>query len=337
MTDKKAEYLEEVRAVMMLVELDVLEGDVNITDDSPHTQPVQDGFYVGIDARDRYHLIAQIEGEESSISRRLTAGIGLKNQTFQVDGEFMETVDIIAEKRWKVMMELFASEILFEMKNGKITIDAIKRIVDEHRALWAPPREPLSTMAQKGLIAEMVVIMKLGDAHTPNHIVSCWRGPDGGIHDVASEEWAVEVKSFGDEPPRVRINHIAQLDYNIGKRLTLVGLHLLADSDGKTLPMFIDDLLKWSDLHGCRSRVEELLVSMKYDADRRNEYYSSWTTGRFVICPIQEKSPVFPAELGKFIPSPVSEISYLLSLNDLDHLPDTLVGTWNDIVHPNPW
>lgn len=332
MNDKKGEYLEEVRAVMTLVELDVLEGTVNITDDSPHIQRVHDGFYVGIDARERYHLIAQIEGEEVSLSRRLTAGIALRNQSFKVDGQYMNAVDIIAEKRWKVMMELFAAEILFEMRNGKISIDAIKRLVDEHRALWASPREPLSTMAQKGLIAEMLTIMKLGDAHTPNHIVSCWRGPDGGIHDVASEEWAVEVKSFGDEPPRVRINHIAQLDHNIGKRLTLVAVHLFSDSDGKTLPMFIDDLMEWADAYGCRSRVEELLVSMKYDGDRRNEYYSTWTAGRFVICPIKENSPVFPAELGKFIPSSVTEISYLLSLNDLDQVQETLAKTWDDMT-----
>jgi hypothetical protein len=337
MNDKKSEYLDEVRAVLKLVELDILEGNVNITDDSPHTHVVRNGFLVGIDARERYHLIVQVEESDLNIRRRLTAGIGLRNQTFKVGNTFMKTVDITAEKRWKFAMELFASEVMLEMQDGKISIEIVKRIVDEHRALWAPPREPLSVIAQRGLIGEIEVVKKLGDSHTPNHIVSCWRGPDGGIHDIASEEWAIEVKSFAEEPPRARINHIAQLDYNIDKRLTLAAIHLYSDADGKTLPEYIDELIIWADLHGCRSRIDELLISMKYDDERRNEYYSTFTAGRFVICPIKKDSPVFPAELGKFIPASVTEISYLLALNDLDQLPDALASTWDSIIKSTPW
>ena len=76
---------------------------------------------------------------------------------------------------------------------------------------------------------------------------------------------------------------------------------------------------------------------MKYDDERRNEYYSTYTVGRFVVCPIKENSPVFPAELGKFIPASVSDISYLLALNDLDQLNDTLAGTWDSLTEANPW
>ena len=337
MNERKMEFLEEVRTVLGLVELDIAEGNVTVSDDSPHTQVVRSGFLLGIDARDRYHLLVQVEETEVNIRRRLTAGIGLKNETFQVGGTFLKVVDIVAEHRWKFAMELFAAEIMMEMKNGMISIETIKRIVDEHRALWAPPREPLGIPTQRGLIAEMEVVKKLGDAHSPNHIVSCWRGPDGGIHDLASDEWAVEVKSYSEEPPRVKINHIAQLDHNIDKRLTLVALHLISDGDGKTLPEYIDDMINWAEQHGCRSRIEEILVSMKYDDDRRNEYYSTYTTGRFVVCPIKESSPVFPAELGKFIPASVSDISYLLALNDLDQLPDALAGTWDSMTESTPW
>jgi len=337
MNDKKSEYLAEVREILNLVELDILEGGVNISDDSPHTQPVRNGFLVGIDARNRYHLIVQVEESELNIRRRLTAGIGLKSETFKVGNAYMKAVDIIAEQRWRFAMELFAAEVMMEMSDGKISIETIKRIVDEHRALWAPPREPIGIPAQRGLIGEMEVVKKLGDAHTPNHIVSCWRGPDGGIHDLASEEWAIEVKSYSEEPPRVKINHIAQLDHNIDKRLTLVALHLISDGDGKTLPEYIDEMIEWAENHGCRSRIEEILVSMKYDDERRNEYYSTYTVGRFVVCPIKENSPVFPAELGKFIPASVSEISYLLALNDLDQLNDTLAGTWDSLTEANSW
>ena len=43
-------------------------------------------------------------------------------------------------------------------------------------------------------------------------------GPDRGLHDITDEQWAVEVKSYADEPPRVRIHHIEQLDYRLDKR-----------------------------------------------------------------------------------------------------------------------
>jgi hypothetical protein len=337
MNEKKSQFLAEVREILNLVELDILEGRVSISNDSPHTQQVMDGFLVGIDARNRYHLIVQVEESELKIRRRLTAGIGLKSETFQVGSSFMKAVDIIAEQRWRFAMELFAAEVMMEMNGSSISIETIKRIVDEHRALWAPPREPIGVPAQRGLIGEMEVVKKLGDAHSPNHIVSCWRGPDGGIHDLASEKWAVEVKSYSEEPPRVKINHIAQLDHNIDKRLTLVALHLISDGDGKTLPEYIDEMIEWAEHHGCRSRIEEILVSMKYDDERRNEYYSTFTVGRFVVCPIKEDSPVFPAELGKFIPASVSEISYLLALNDLDQLPDSLAGTWDCLTESTSW
>jgi hypothetical protein len=337
MNEQKSEFLDEVRTILSLVELDVAEGDVTIADDSPHTQVVRNGFIVGIDARNRYHLMVQVEETEVNIRRRLTAGIGLKNETFKVGGNYMKVVDIVAEHRWKFAMELFAAEIMMEMSNGKISIETIKRIVDEHRALWAPPREPIGILAQRGLIAEMEVVKKLGDSHSPNQIVSCWRGPDGGIHDLASDKWAVEVKSYSEEPPRVRINHIAQLDHNIEKRLTLVALHLISDGDGKTLPEYIDEMIEWAEYHGCRSRIEEILVSMKYDDERRNEYYSTFAVGRFVVCPIKEDSPVFPAELGKFIPSSVSDVSYSLALNDLDQLPNAKAGTWDSMTETTPW
>lgn len=337
MNDKKSEYLNEVREVLNLVELDISDGDVNISDDSPHTQVVRNGFLVGIDARERYHLIVQIEESDLTIRRRLTAGINLKSQTFNVGGKIMKSVDIIAEHRWKFAMELFAAEVMIEMSEGKISIETIKRIVDEHRALWAPPKEPLSPITQRGLIAEMEVVKKIADANTPNHIVSCWRGPDGGLHDLASDKWAVEIKSYSEEPPRVRINHIAQLDYNINKRLTIVALHLYSDGDGKSLPEYVDEMIAWATHHGCRSRIDELLLSMKYDDTRRNEYYSTYTVGRFVICPVKENSPVFPAELATYIPSAVSDISYLLALNDLDQLSEALAGTWDSLTESTPW
>ena len=60
----------------------------------------------------------------------------------------MKVVDIVAEHRWKFAMELFAAEIKDGNEERMISIETIKRIVDEHRALWAlrgNPRHPCTT------------------------------------------------------------------------------------------------------------------------------------------------------------------------------------------------
>ena len=65
--------------------------------------------------------------------------------------------------------------------------------------------------------------MKLGEVLPPATVVNNWKGPDRGLHDISSETWAIEVKTFTEEPPRVRINHVEQLDHRIDKRLTIAG------------------------------------------------------------------------------------------------------------------
>ena len=45
-------------------------------------------------------------------------------------------------------------------------------------------------------------------------------------YDITDEQW-VEVKSYADEPPRVRIHHIEQLDYRLDKGLTLLSSPIL--------------------------------------------------------------------------------------------------------------
>ena len=51
-----------------------------------------------IDARDRYHLLVQVEETEVNIRRRLTLESGSK-RTFQLGGTYMKVVDIVAEHR----------------------------------------------------------------------------------------------------------------------------------------------------------------------------------------------------------------------------------------------
>ena len=77
-------------------------------------------------------------------------------------------------------------------------------------------------------------------------------------------------------------------------------------------------LLRWADQNDCRPHLEENLARAKWRDEDRTEYFSTYDVGRMVAVPIRPETPVFPSELKDEIPSSVSEITYLLHLNDLE-------------------
>ena len=63
------------------------------------------------------------------------------------------------------------------MERGSITLGVVKEVVEEHRALWERPREPLSDTAQRGLIGEMLVLQRLSEVVPTPILLSRWTGP----------------------------------------------------------------------------------------------------------------------------------------------------------------
>lgn len=316
-----------------------LESQPRASNDSPEIMRLSDGVRIGLDRKSRYHLLLALRDGEERIRSRLTAGISIKTTTFQIREEASLWIDIIAERRWRFAIEPFAAELITKMNSETIDLETLRTTVEEHRSLWAAPKEPLTIPEQKGLIGELAVIMKLGESIPPTTAVNKWKGPDSGLHDISSETWAIEVKSFADEPPRVRINHIEQLDHRIDKRLTIAAIHLYSDEEGKNLPEFIDEALAWGEKHGVGNQILEQLVLAKWRDDERTEYFSRFSEGRTILCPIRQDTPVFPAELLEHVPYSVDKISYRLALNDLFQLDSknkenwkllTSEGTWND-------
>ena len=152
-------------------------------------------------------------------------------------------VDIVAEKRWRFAIEPFAADLVIEMKNGVIDLRTLNKLVSEYQALWRRPKEPLSPKAQRGLIGEMTVVERLDPIIGFAAAVDRWEGPYSELHDIMDDDWHLEVKSYSDEPPRVRISEVQQLDPRIDPKLTLVGTHIIGTSKGQTLPEFVDDFL----------------------------------------------------------------------------------------------
>ena len=304
--------------------------------------PIADGAWIGIDSKSRFHLILEIEDSEEEINRRLTNDIEIKTQSIGIDGgSDSNKVNLIAGKRWRHAIEPFAAEAINSMTDGSISLSTLRNLVEEYRSLWAAPKEPLDPRKQRGLIAELKVLEDLGSKIGHAQAIQRWSGnlssKAGGLHDIGDETFAIEVKSYHDEPPRVKINGLEQLDHRMDKRLTLVGVHIISHQEGMSFPQYVDRCLSIYDEAGCRSVAEEKLNIAGWREADREDYYSKYTIGRTVICPIRPETPVFPAHLKDRIPSSVSKITYLLHLNDLDALPPERETSWTEMMHEEPW
>ena len=269
-------------------ELESMKDSGSLSESSQVLQlPVSEGAFLGIDLRHRFHLILVLSGSEESISRRLTTGISITTQEYQVEGALMTTVDVISGKRWRFAIEPFAAEAIHSMSNGTIDLTSLRRLVEEHRALWAVPKEPLSPTQQRGIIAELHTIERMGRLTGFARIISNWTGPERQLHDIGDDAFAVEVKSYHDEPPRVRINHVEQLDHRMDKRLTLIGVHIVSNEEGRSFPELIDRALEISEEAGCRPVMEEKQTQAGWREEDREEYESRFAIGRSAICPIR--------------------------------------------------
>lgn len=331
---------DDINMMWELVSLELDKGGTNATETSPLTKDsiTQRGVILGIDTKHRYHLILKLSEKQEKITRRLTNGIIVRTTNYLLETNSSEQyIDIIADKKWKFAITPFALDLIMSMKDGSIDIDKLMKITDEYMALWRAAKEPMDLRSQRGLIGEMLSVKRIGETIGLAATIDRWEGQYGSLHDIVDDDWRIEIKSYADEPPRVRISEVEQLDYRIDARLTLLGIHILGTSEGKTLPEFVDDFLLLSSSCGMENRVKEILSASGYDNDRREEYSSRFSQGGFVICPITEHTPVLDADILYDAPHSVDKITYRLALNDLFHLDPKIEQNWELITSNGSW
>jgi hypothetical protein len=330
MSEELAPTLERIRAYWNRLDKMIINDSNEVTNDSPLVLTMSQGVRLGLDKRGRYHLLLDLRDGEEADTRRLTAGITIQTKSFQIEGTSSLWVDIVAQKRWRFAIEPFAADLVMEMKNDKIDLQTLNRLVEEYRALWRRPREPMDTRSQRGLIGEMSVVERLDPIIGFAAAVDRWEGPFNELHDIMDDDWHLEVKSYAEEPPRVRISEVQQLDARIDPKLTIAGVHIMGTSKGKTLPEFIDEFLDIAREKGVESLAIEILGAAGWDEEDREEYYSRFIVGRMILCPIHLATPVFPPNLLEQMPHSVDKITYRLALNDLFQINGSMmkVGKW---------
>ena len=177
----------------------------------------KEGARLGIDSKSRFHIILEPKDPDEAINQRLTNDIQIKTKNINIEGNASKQVNIIAGKRWRHAIEPFAAEVIDSMVNGSVSLSKLRYLVEEYRSLWATPKEPLDPRKQRGIIAELKVLEDLGKCIGHAQSMQKWSGnlssKSGGLHDIGDEIFAIEIKSYHDEPPRVRINGIEQFDH----------------------------------------------------------------------------------------------------------------------------
>lgn len=340
MTEERKNTEEDINMMWEMVGLKLEEGNSNATETSPLTMEsiTKQGVILGIDTKLRYHLILKINDKQEKITKRLTNGIIIRTTNYLLETNSSEQyIDIIADKKWKFAIIPFALDLILSMKDGSIEIEDLMKIADEYIALWKVAKEPMDYRSQRGLIGEMLSIQKIGEEIGIASAIEKWEGQYGSLHDIIDEHWRIEVKSYADEPPRVRISEVEQLDYRIDARLTVLGIHILGTSEGKTLPEYVDDFVQLGSTCGMENKVKEALSAAGYDEELRDEYNSRYSQGGFVICPITEHTPVLDAKILNEAPHSVDKITYRLALNDLFQLDPRNEDNWKMITSKGNW
>ena len=105
--------------------------------------------------------------------------------------------------------------------------------------------EGLTKEAQIGLFGELSFLANHLVDRVPAHdLVNSWKGPTGGVQDIAIGGRCVEVKSTTVIPPvMVRVASMTQLDSTLVELLLLCHVSLVFDgSEGESLPELVDRL-----------------------------------------------------------------------------------------------
>ena len=151
-------------------------GSFNLEGDAIRNYQAADGAWIGIDNKSTFHLILDLEDTKDRINRKLTRDIEITTKTISIDGKDNKRASIIAAKRWRHAIEPFAAEAVSSMVDGMISLSTLKRLVEEYRSLWAPPKEPLDPRKQRGVIAELKVLEDLGKHLGHAKALECWSG-----------------------------------------------------------------------------------------------------------------------------------------------------------------
>lgn len=152
----------------------------------------------------------------------------------------------------------------------------------------------LSPEAEVGLHGELEVVEALLTAGVPADVVmSAWKGPINGVHDLVLEMGAIEVKTTAAVSgfPAL-IGSLEQLDDSLVRPLFLAAVRLALDASGETLPQRVSRVrtLLSGEL-GAVNQFDTLLLHAGYSARAADRYTRRFATASIRVFAVSAAFP----------------------------------------------
>ena len=175
--------------------------------------------------------------------------------------------------------------------------------------------EVLGEAAEVGLVGELVFLEQLLDAGvSPAPAVAAWRGPLDELHDFVFGTGVMEVKATivsGAFP--ARIGSLEQLDESGVQALFLVGVRLVLDVSGRTLPAVVQEVVDRLRTDIAASvRFSDLILEAGFVAAVGDRYKRRFRRASTMIRPVDS---TFPRLNRGNVPRAIREARYELDLD----------------------
>ena len=190
-----------------------------------------------------------------------------------------------------------------------------------HRLLQGGRDSRLSDQEQKGLIGELVVLVRhILPALGGTDAVRCWTGPLGSPHDFEISHMHVEAKARGSSVPIVNISSEFQLDSSRSDALFLHVTEVGIAAQGTANACTLTDVAKRS-----RSDIgEEDMVAVELFEHRLTAVGFNWTddySDKLWLIAAESMYEVregFPRITPAMFPSGVGNVGYAIALADCE-------------------
>jgi hypothetical protein len=206
---------------------------------------------------------------------------------------------------------------------------ALQRVVDRWRHFVERRSAPLSPERIRGLIGEVVILMRLMAHIGPRNALTQWTGPHDALRDFELDDASVEVKTY--QAPlgsSVRISGPEQLEIATGRPVYLAVVEIAASvSSGRTLPEILAVLADAAATQpGGAELLEEKLAQYGYLGVHAGLYTDAYVVGRARLYAVRDGFPRLPTSV---IPPGVDDVTFsvrLAAINQFEVDPISHIG-----------
>ena len=259
-------------------------------------------------------------------TRRLPKLRGLRVETLPADRGTEERILIrLTDREQRDIFFRFCRDIVDSTVLATTEEQAVERFLARtwrwHRLLQGGRDSRLSDQEQKGLIGELVVLVRhILPALGGTDAVRCWTGPLGSPHDFEISHMHVEAKARGPSVPIVNISSEFQLDSSRSDALFLHVTEVGIAAQGTANACTLTDVAKRS-----RSDIaEEDMVAVELFEHRLTAVGFNWTddySDKLWLIAAESMYEVregFPRITPAMFPSGVGNVGYAIALADCE-------------------